>query len=70
MVFDSTIANNKQDGVFEDGALSTTYLARSAISGNTTAFAVLNSGVIDSFGDNYIAGNGADGGALPTIATK
>lgn len=70
MVFDSTIANNKQDGVFEDGALSTTYLARSAISGNTTAFAVLNSGVIDSFGDNYIAGNGNDGGTLPLVATK
>ena len=70
MVVRSTIANNKVDGVYEQGSNSVMYLAKSSISGNATAFVTPTNGVIDSFGDNYIAGNGADGGALPIVAVK
>jgi hypothetical protein len=66
----STVVNNNGTGVFEDGANSTTYLTKNTIAGNTTAFNILSSGAVASFGDNDVKGNGNDGGALPLVSAK
>jgi hypothetical protein len=69
-VQNATISNNTIDGVFENGANSTTFLARSTISGNAAAFSVVNGGTLQSFGDNYIKSNGNDGGAISLVSRK
>jgi hypothetical protein len=65
-----TVINNNGTAIFEDGANSTTYLTKDAIAGNTTAFDILNSGAVSSFGDNDVKSNGNDGGALPLVSAK
>jgi hypothetical protein len=69
MVVNSVVANNGT-GIFEDGGNSTTYLEKTTIAGNTIAINVTNSGALFSFGDNYVKGNGNDGGAISLVATK
>jgi hypothetical protein len=56
--------------VTENGVNSTTYLAKNTIAGNTTAFTVVNSGALFSFGDNGVKTNGNDRGAISLVATK
>jgi hypothetical protein len=59
MVRNSTIANNGFDGLQSSGTGTTIRVTRSTITGNTTGWANFTSGVVLSYGDNNIDGNGA-----------
>ncbi len=71
MVTNSALVNNAT-GLSVTNATATAFLGGDTITGNTTiAYNALSSGVIKSFGNNYISGNpGGDGGALTSVATK
>jgi hypothetical protein len=64
-VFHSVAANNVL-GVGATG-IGTVRLAQSALTDNTTGWNALNGGVVYSYGDNYIDGNGANQGYLTPI---
>jgi hypothetical protein len=66
----NSAASNNVTGVSDSGANSTTYLAKTTIAGNTTAFSVANSGALFSFGDNNVKTNNNDGVVISLVATK
>ena len=71
MVDSTAVANNgAAGGLRADGANATIRVGRSTISGNTTGTAIVNGGVISSYGTNQLNGNTADGPNPPTIAQK
>lgn len=71
MVDGVAVANNGANGGLRaNGANATIRVGRSTVSGNTTGTAILNGGVISSYGTNQINGNTADGPNPPTIAQK
>jgi len=71
MVDGVAVANNgAAGGLRADGANATIRIGRSTISGNTTGTAIVNGGVISSYGTNQLNGNTADGPNPPTIAQK
>ncbi|MBA1143317.1 right-handed parallel beta-helix repeat-containing protein [Mesorhizobium neociceri] len=71
MVDGVAVANNgAAGGLRVDGANATIRVGRSTISGNTTGTAIVNGGVISSYGTNQLNGNTADGPNPPTIAQK
>ncbi|MES0041446.1 right-handed parallel beta-helix repeat-containing protein [Mesorhizobium sp. M0091] len=71
MVDGVAVANNgAAGGLRADGANATIRVGRSTISGNTTGTAIVNGGVISSYGTNQLNGNTADGPNPPTIAQK
>jgi hypothetical protein len=55
------------NGVSSSGVLATVLITKSMISGNATGFATSSSGVIDSYGDNLLDGNTANGSATNTF---
>jgi hypothetical protein len=59
MVRSSTIANNAADGLQASGTGATIRVTRSTITGNVTGWANSVSGVVLSYGDNNIDGNGS-----------
>jgi hypothetical protein len=65
MVRNTTIANNGQDGLMASGTGVTIRVTRSTITGNTTAW-IASSGVVSSYADNNIDGNG---GGSPSANT-
>ena len=69
MVFHTVVANN-DFGVDADGTGATVRLANSTVTGNANGWFVSNSGVVDSYGDNYIDGNGNLQTAPPGILRK
>jgi hypothetical protein len=69
MVSHSVAANNVY-GVAAQGSGATIRLANSTLTGNASGWLVLSSGVINSYGDNYIDGNGANETAPPSIVRK
>jgi hypothetical protein len=60
-------AVNNVNGVSSSGVLATVLITKSMISGNATGFATSSSGVIDSYGDNLLDGNTANGSATNTF---
>jgi len=69
MVFHSVAANNFY-GVSAQGSGATLRLANSTVTGNTNGWQVFISGIVDSYGDNYIDGNTSNQAAPPSIARK
>lgn len=63
MVSHSVTANNGI-GVDAFGPGVVVRLANSAVTGNASGWQVVNGGVISSYGDNYIDGNGSNTGSL------
>ncbi len=63
-----SVAANNNTGVFTFGAFTTLRLGQSAVTGNTTSW-FQSGGVLRSYGDNYIDGNG-DGNPAPTTIAK
>jgi hypothetical protein len=59
MVRNCTIANNSTDGLFTSGVGAQILVTRSTIIGNGTGWFAQNSGVVLSYADNNIDGNGA-----------
>lgn len=71
MVDGVTVANNgAAGGLRVDGANATIRVGRSNISGNSTGTAIVNGGVISSYGTNQLNGNTSDGPNPPTIPQK
>jgi hypothetical protein len=69
MVRDSTIANNGTTGVLSQSTGSTIRITRSTITGNATGWNTGSSGVVLSYGDNNIDGNGAANTEPPSPLT-
>ncbi|MEA2903680.1 MAG: hypothetical protein QOI12_1067 [Alphaproteobacteria bacterium] len=69
MVTRSVTANNNF-GVIAQGPTATARVGRSAITGNATGWGIFDSGLLRSYGDNYVDGNGAGEGAMTTIPPK
>jgi len=69
MVSHSVAANNGT-GVGAVGAGATLRLANSTVTGNTNGWQAFSSGVVDSYGDNYIDGNTSNQTAPPSIVRK
>jgi len=68
MVDDVAVANNgAAGGLRVDGANANIRVGRSTISGNATGTAIVNGGVISSYGNNEINGNTSDGPNPPVI---
>jgi len=65
MVEHSTVSNNLNTGVLSTGASSTVRIANSVITGNATGVGTSGGGVLRSFKNNAIKGNGADGTPIP-----
>jgi hypothetical protein len=65
MVRNSTIANNGANGLFAQNIGSTIRVTRSTITGNNTGWAAPFGGIVLSYGDNNIDGNGSANTAPP-----
>ncbi|RWC27779.1 right-handed parallel beta-helix repeat-containing protein [Mesorhizobium sp.] len=71
MVDSVAVANNgAAGGLRVDGANATVRVGRSTISGNALGTAIVNGGVISSYGNNQLNGNTSDGPNPPTIPLK
>ena len=70
MVRNSSIINNFDAGLHSESGGTTVRVTRSTITGNGAGWAVFSGGVISSYGDNNIDGNGTDNTAPPSIAYK
>ena len=70
----SVVANNvgigSGTGLVADGANATVRLGQSTVTGNDIGWRATGGALLQSFGDNYIAGNGDNDPAPPTIARK
>ncbi|MDO8630220.1 MAG: hypothetical protein Q7R41_06975 [Phycisphaerales bacterium] len=66
----AAVNNGVPGGLRVDGANATMRVGSSIVSGNGTGTAILNGGVISSYGNNQINGNTADGPNPPTIPLK
>ena len=70
MVFHSVAANNTSGGVSPNGTAATLRLANSTVTGNANGWLVQSGGVVASYGDNYIDGNGSNTGSLTSISKQ
>lgn len=75
LVENNTIANNAFDsvsgaGVRADGAAATIRIRNNGITVNRIGVALSNNGVVYSYGDNIISGNGTNGSFTSTQATQ
>ena len=68
-VFHSVSASNSF-GIAVTGPGATVRLAQSVVAGNGAGWFVFTSGVVASYGDNYIDGNGSNTGSLSTVAKQ
>jgi hypothetical protein len=69
MVTHSVSANNGT-GVFSIGTGAIVRLANSTVTGNASGWQAVSGGVISSYGDNYIDGNGTNTGSLTPIVRQ
>jgi hypothetical protein len=58
------VANNGEFGVQSTGSSAVVWLAQSTVASNAAGYSAQSSGVINSYGDNYFANNGANTGSL------
>jgi hypothetical protein len=69
MLFHSVAANNFT-GINANGSAATLLVAQSMVTGNTSAGWNISSGTIQSYGDNYINGNGPNTGILGSVSKQ
>jgi hypothetical protein len=69
-LFHSVSANNSLKGLSATGLGATLRLAHSTVTGNANGWEALTSGVIQSYGDNYIDSNGPNTGSLTPDAKQ
>jgi hypothetical protein len=67
LVQSSTIAHNAGSGLNAFGTGAVLRVTKSAITDNGTGFAFSSGGILESFGDNALRGNTADGAATVTV---
>ena len=68
LIDNSTIVNNAGTGVVSQGAASTVIIGRSTITGNTTGVSSASGGMLESYKDNRIVGNGTDGTPIAAVS--
>jgi hypothetical protein len=68
MVRNSTLSNNVT-GIRADQA-ATVRVGQSTVTGNTTGWLSTNGGVLSSYGNNNVSGNGTDGVPTSTLALQ
>jgi Right handed beta helix region len=68
LIDNSTIVDNAGTGVVSQGSASTVIIGRSTITGNTTGVASVSGGVLQSYKNNQIVGNGTDGTPIMAVA--
>lgn len=69
MVFHSVAANN-DSGLFANGPNATVRAFQTMVTGNIAGWQVINSGAVQSFGNNAIEGNTNNETAPPSVAQK
>jgi hypothetical protein len=69
VLFHSVAANNFY-GIGANGVGATLRAAQSVVTGNTVGRSATTSGVVASYGNNYIDGNGSDVGVLTPVAKQ
>jgi hypothetical protein len=67
MVSKSASLNNSAFGILVDGSTATVRIGDSTISGNATGVGTINSGVLNSYKNNNVNGNGADGTPITAV---
>ena len=67
IMLDDTMVSDSGTGVNSQGALGSIFMSRSTITNNVTGVSVAGGGVLTSFGNNRIAGNGTDGNPSATV---
>jgi hypothetical protein len=70
MAVRSVVTNNTNRGLYAFGAKARVLVGNSAVSGNAATWGAFSGGIVQSFGDNHIAGNADGDPALPVIAKK
>ena len=55
-------------GLVSQGSASTVIIGRSTITGNTTGVASVGGGVLQSFQNNQVVGNGTNGTPIPAVS--
>jgi hypothetical protein len=70
MVVRSVSANNNQLGISAVGQGATLRVANSTVTGNTHGWEAISPGIVASYGDNYIDGNGSNIGSLTPISRQ
>ncbi len=65
-----SVAANNRIGVEATGSAGILRLANSTVTGNTASWIATFNGVLDSYGDNYIDGNGDSSPTPPSIPRK
>ena len=66
MMINTTTSANNNVGVRSDGPAATVRIGSSVVTGNVTGLIGANGGVLQSYGNNQITGNGTDGTATST----
>jgi hypothetical protein len=69
-VFHSVSADNGASGLAATGVGATVRAAQSMVTGNAHGWLAQSSGVFQSYGDNYIDGNGSNTGSLTGVSTQ
>jgi hypothetical protein len=70
MLFHSVAADNDSSGVMADGSGAILRVAQSMVTGNSSGWVTNHSGVVQSYGDNYIDGNIGNQTAPPSTVRK
>ena len=65
----SEIANNS-NGLQAQGTNASIFLAESTVAGNATAFNTSGGGALNSYNNNYVAGNALHGSALSSVSPE
>jgi hypothetical protein len=65
-----SVAANSVTGVEANGTGATLRLANSTVTGNTDGWEALSGGIVATYGDNYIDGNGTNTGSLTPISKQ
>ena len=68
MVRNSTITNNRGDGLEASGSGANVRVTRSTVTGNASGWEIFSGGAVSSFGDNDIFGNGSANNAPAGIS--
>jgi hypothetical protein len=70
MVVRSVAANNGAAGLVPRSTAAILRVGQSTVTGNTASWLVVDGGVLQSYGDNNIDGNGDGDPAIPTVTEK
>jgi hypothetical protein len=65
-----SLAEGDGNGIFAIGTNATLWLALSTVTENAAGFSASGGRTINSYGDNYLAANGANTGSLASVGEQ